>query len=213
MPHTPAFSLNINDSLHFISDSTIPFALTNKHTITNIHTLVINDFYFNNQLLPCYELRDLSANKLYITPFKFNEEEELKLRVSKPLTQTQIANLFDAKNYVEVLNELLSKADDKDYISINPTLPPELTNWLGKAYYIDLKESNLAEAIYIEYDTKNKKNLNPQTLMTKHAFQRYSLLQGDYAVYYLEINLSRPEPVFATIFLNASDIEHIERAI
>ena len=215
MPKSSAFTLSVNNGIKFNSDAALPQDISDMlYRVSQVNTLVLNDFYFNNTVFSTFQLHNEAGNVIYLTPFKFNEDdEELKIRISKTLSKDELNILFAPNNPKEVLDAVHAKAEQNHYISINEgALSKNLENWVGRAYYADAKEREVAHSFYIDYDSKNKKNLNHDTLLAKHSFQKYYLFQGDYSVYYLEVNFKNDNPVMVTIFLNASDIAAIIRS-
>ncbi|MBI2791580.1 MAG: hypothetical protein HYX61_06445 [Gammaproteobacteria bacterium] len=208
MSKSSAFMLNLNDVVTFHDDGSLPQETQNQSfKVTRIDTLLLNDFYFNQELFPSYELTGESGNKIQLSPFKF-EEEELKLRITKNITMEDLHQLCKPHHPKELFN---LQQDENNYFSIDDAnIQSSLKNWVGRTYYVDIKEQDVATSTYIQFDSANKKNLNYTLLLKKYPFATYSLFLGDYNTFYLEVNFEQTPQVRVTTFLSLSDIESIE---
>lgn len=208
MPQSFDVTLHLNERVSFSTDQAVPEDLQGKaFTVIRIGTLILNDFYFNHEVFTSYELQDEQGNTLFLTPFRFEEDEHDKLRITKALTSQEIKALFPHDD-PKVIFRKSTDADDAQTIVIEASrVPSTLKNWLGHSYYIDLKDQSISAASYIDYDPKNKKNINSQSLLAKYPSQQYTLFQGDYALFFLEANFDLDHSLLATLFLEESSLE------
>lgn len=208
MPQSFAITFHINDVVTFGNDVAVPQDLQEKSfSVSRIKTLILNDFYFNNDVFTCYELTqtDDASVRLFLTPFRFEDDDQDKLRLTKPLSDADLKILFPSVD----LNSYFRKTTnikDAQTITIPESVPSSLHGWLGRSYYLDSKDSGPASAYYVDHDPKNKKNLNPELLLAKHAVDQYSLFQGDYGLYYLEADFEKLNQLLATLILEENCI-------
>ncbi len=204
------FNLTLNSTVKFTNDESLPLDIRDQtFTVTGIESLLLNDFYFNNQLFPVYELTGKLANKIFLSPFTFEEgDDELKLRITKNLNDLEINALFKLNTVKELLN---LKQEENNYFTIDDTnISDQLKHWISRTYYLDIKDQDVATCSYIQYDSGNKKNLNYSMLLKKYPFQKYSLFLGDYNSFYLEVNFDNNPQMRTTAFLSMSDVESFE---
>lgn len=208
MPQSFAITFHINDIVTFNNDLSVPEDLQNQSfKVARINSLILNDFYFNNEVFTCYELVNDNHDSLLLTPFRFEDDDVDKLRVTRCLSKAEIAALFPNGSPENIFSKTANIKDAQTISFDEATLPDSLKNWFGRSYYLDIKETSVTSASYVEYDPKNKKNINPELLLSKHPFQRYSLFQGDYALYFLEANFELPNPLLVTLFLDENCLE------
>lgn len=204
MTKISAFVLNLNDCIQFSDDDSLPQDIRNQHfKVTKINTILVNDFYFNHDLFACYELTDSRGSIIRLSPFHFEADNHtLRLRITKQANAEDLLKLFHPLNPFEVLS---SDPDESDYFLIEDSnVSKELKNWLGRTYYPDVKDQEMATITYIDYDSGNKKNLNYSLLLKKYPHQPYLLFLGDYNTFYLERNKDNMHDVLVTTFLDAS---------
>lgn len=209
MPHSLETVLHTGGTVTFTNDVGTPEDL--HHQAFRVHatkTLILNDFYFNQTVFTTYELQNETGTVIRLTPFCFEDDDQEKLRLTRALTASEIQALFP-QNDLASLFRPVGNPTEAETINIEHA-PASVKDWLGRAYYLDLKERGVATATYVDHDPKQKKNFNPEWLLSNHSHQQYTLFQGDYALYFLEAKLDAPEPLLATLFLDAYSIE-IER--
>lgn len=208
MPQSFIITFQVGDTVTFSNDMSVPEDLQNQsYRVARINTLILNDFYFNKEVFTCYELVDDNQQSLLVTPFRFEDDVDDKLRITRRLSNDMITALFPKGDAKTLLRKPTNIQESETITFDDATLPPSLKNWLGRSYYLDLKDPDVGSATYVDYDPKNKKNINPELLLSKHAYQRYSLFQGDYALYFLEANFELPNPVLVTLFLDGNCLE------
>lgn len=200
--------LHLNERVIFGTDPAVPEDLQGQaFTVIRTNTLILNDFYFNNEVFTSYELKDEQGKTLFLTPFRFEEDAHDKLRITKALTPQEIQILFPQGDPSAIFKKSTHADEAKTIVIETSLVPASLKNWLGRSYYIDLKDQGASTASYIDYDLKNKKNINAASLLSKHASQQYTLFQGDYALYFLEANFDLNYSLMATLFLDESNLE------
>jgi hypothetical protein len=205
MPQSFIITFQINDTVTFSSDLAVPEDLQNQsYRVTRVSSLILNDFYFNTEVFTCYELVGDNQQTLLVTPFRFEDDVEDKLRITKRLSKEEITALFPKGDVEKIFSKPTNINESQTILFDEATLPSSLKNWLGRSYYLDLKDPDVGSATYVDYDPKNKKNMNPELLLSKHPYHRYSLFQGDYALYFLEANFDQPDPLLTTLFLDAN---------
>ncbi|MBS0288141.1 MAG: hypothetical protein JSR17_12655 [Proteobacteria bacterium] len=210
MHKAPAFLLHLNSPLSFVDDEALAEEIRGQtFTVTHIETLLLNDFYFNHELFPVYELTSAKGNKIRLSPFTFEQDdEELKLRITRDLSDEEVKALFQANTVKQMLN---ANQDENNYFSIAENEASKiLKDWISRTYYLDIKDQEIASSTYIEYDAGNKKNINYAMLLKKYPANKYFLFLGDYNSFYLEVNFENSPKVRATTFLNLSDIKNPE---
>lgn len=208
MPQSFDVTLHPSERVTFAIDPAVPEDLQGKtFTVFRINTLILNDFYFNNEVFTCYELKDEQDKTLFVTPFRFEEDEHDKLRITKALTPEETRALFPQGDPKTIFRKSTDPDEAETIVVEESTVPASLKNWLGRSYYIDLKDQGPSTASYIDYDPKNKKNINPTSLLSKHTSQQYTLFQGDYALYFLEANFDLDHSLLVTLFLEESNLE------
>ncbi len=210
MSKSSLLNLTLNSTVKFTDDESLPIDIRDQtFTVTRVESLLLNDFYFNNQLFPVYELTGKSANTLFLSPFTFEEgDDELKLRITKSLTDLEIKALFKLNTVKELLN--LKQEENNYFTTDDNNISGQLKHWISRTYYLDIKDQDVATCSYIQYDLGNKKNLNYSMLLKKYPFQKYSLFLGDYNSFYLEVNFDNNPQMRATAFLSMSDVESFE---
>ncbi len=204
------FFLSFNSKLTLTDDEALPEDIRGQtFTVTHLETLLLNDFYFNDELFPAYELRAQNGGKILLSPFTFEQDdEELKLRVTRDLSNEEVKALFSANTIMQMLD---ANQDENNYFSISENeIANKLKQWISKTYYLDIKDQAIASSTYIQYDMTNKKNINFDLLLKKHVHHKYFLFLGDYNSFYLEVNFENNPAVRATTILNMSDIANIE---
>jgi hypothetical protein len=209
MSKASAFMLHLNSTITFHEDGSLPQDIRGQtFKVTRVDMLLLNDVYFNQELFPSYELTGYLGNKIILSPFQFEEDnDELKLRVTKCILAEDLKALFHPHNFKELLN---LKQDENNYFSIEENnVSAQLKHWISRTYYLDIKDLEVATSTYIEYDARNKKNLNYTLLLKKYPFHKYFLFSGDYNSFYLEVNFENEPQVKATTFLSFSDIDSI----
>ncbi len=205
MPQSFIITFQIGDEITFTSDMAVPEDLQNRsYRVARISSLILNDFYFNTEVFTCYELVDENQQSLLLTPFRFEDDIDDKLRITKRLSKKEIDALFPKGNAEAVFSKPTNLKDSQTILFDESTLPSSLKSWLGRSYYLDLKDPDVGSSTYVDYDPKNKKNINPELLLSKHSSSRYALFQGDYALYFLEANFELTDPLLATLFLERS---------
>lgn len=195
--------LNINDCIQFSDDDSLPQDIRNQiFKVTKMNTILVNDLYFNHDLFASYELRNSQGNVVYLSTFHFEEDNhELRLRLTKQISPEDLTKLFEPLNVEAVLN---LNPGESDYFSIDENkMNNQLKNWLGRTYYPDVKDQEIATISYIDYDSSHKKNLNYSLLLKKYPYRQYALFLGDYNTFYLEVNKDNMHEVLATTFLDA----------
>lgn len=203
MTKTSAFTFNLNEWVQFVDDDSLPQDIRNQRfKITDIRTILVNDFYFNHELFVSYELTDEKGNIIFVSPFTFEQDNHnFKLRVTKRISAEDLKILLSPL----AVHELFSLSEESDYFSIDDVnVHPALTNWVGRTYYPDLKDQAIATISYIPYDSGNRKNVNYSLLLKKYPAKQYSLFLGDYNTFYLEVANDNNQEVFATAFFEAS---------
>lgn len=213
MHKAPAFLLNLNSTLSFTEDEALAEDIRGQtFTVTNIETLLLNDFYFNFELFTVYELTSQKGNKILLSPFTFEQDdEELKLRITRDLSDEEVKAIFQANTVKQMLS---ANQDENNYFSIiENEASKKLKDWISRTYYLDIKDQEIASSTYIHYDTGNKKNINYAMLLKKYPANKYFLFLGDYNSFYLEVNFENTPKVRATTFLNLSDIENVQKYI
>ncbi len=211
MHKTPAFLLGLNSTLTLVDDQALPDDIRGQtFTVTQINTLLINDFYFNHELFSVYEL-SAAGSKILLSPFTYEQDdEELKLRVTRDLSDEEVKALFQA----QTIKQMLLAKDENNYFSIAQNeISDKLKAWVSRTYYLDIKDQAIASSTYIEYDLGNKKNINYTMLLKKYSAQKYFLFLGDYNSFYLEVNFENTPKVRATTILSLSDIENPEQYV
>ncbi len=211
MHKAPAFLLNLNSTLTFSNDDALASELrAQTFTVTHIETLLLNDFYFNHMLFPAFELTSKAGTKLLLSPFTFEQDDdELKLRVTRDLNDEETKALFQADTIKQMLS---ASTDENNYFSIaDNDLSRQLKSWVSSTYYLDIKDQDIASSTYIQYDMGGKTNINYAMLLKKYPFAKYFLFLGDYNSFHLEVNFENTPKVRATTILNLSDIQSIER--
>ena len=208
MPQSFDVTWKINERVTFNSEPTVPDDLQGK-TLTVIHSsiLILNDFYFNNEVFTCYHLQDEQKNDFLVTPFRFEEDEVDKLRITRSLTQQEIDTLFPNGQSQSVFNVPTDPNEAETIVFDEKNIPASLKSWLGRSYYIDLKDHGVGSASYMDIDLKNKKNVNAESLLSKHSAERYTLFQGDYALYFIEANLQGSQALRVTLFLEENCLD------
>jgi len=200
-------TFDINQDIQFTDDHRLPLSVKQKTlSVTKIKTLVLNDFYFNYQILTCYQLKTPDQSLLYLTPFFFNDEEELKFR----LTTTLPSEIFEALMAPDKAETLLNYSKPDNDLTIHlpqDKIPAAWQQWLGRSYFQDLKEIAFSTSYYVDFDSKLKKNINYDLLIAKHTYQKYYLFQGDYTDFYLEANFQNDPTILASIILDGDVLE------
>ncbi|MGD9593138.1 MAG: hypothetical protein AB7V32_11515 [Candidatus Berkiella sp.] len=212
MHKAPVYSLNLDSALTFINDDVIPNELRGQtFRVSQVQTLLVNDFYFNHALFPTFELSADNGTKFWLSPFTFEQDDdEVKLRVTRDLTDNEVKALFQADTMMQMLS---ANADENNYFSIaDNEVSNALKSWVSRTYYLDMKDQEIASSTYIQYDMGNKKNINYTMLLKKYSAAKYFLFLGDYNSFYLEVNFENNPKVRATTILHLSDIEHLELA-
>lgn len=208
MPQSFDVILHLNECVSFSTDQAVPEDLQGKtFRVTKIGSLVLNDFYFNHEVFTSYELQNEQGETIFLTPFRFEEDEHDKIRITKALTSEEIKALFPDEDPTTIFRKSTDADDAQTIIIETSRVPNTLKNWLGHSYYIDLKDQSVSTASYIDYDPKNKKNINSQSLLAKYPSQQYTLFQGDYAIFFLEANFDLNHSLLATLFLEESNLE------
>lgn len=211
MSKSSHLTLNLSDTIKFNQDEMLPAGICQQtFKVTDTSTLLVNDFYFNEALFCCWELTGTTGDKIYLSPFTFEEDETPKLRVTKLIEPVYFQSLFQEQSGNNIFASILKDSAFDRYISIHEQHVPEaLKNWISRTYYLDMKEQEKGSCCYVQYDCGHKKNLNQALLLKKYPFQKYFLFSGDYNSFYLEVNAQDPTQIFATVFLNESDISEV----
>lgn len=195
-------TFDINQELVFTDDERLPAAVKQQSlSVAQIKTLVLNDFYFNYQILTCYELSTADQSPLLLTPFFFNDEEELKFRLTTAIP-LEIFNTLVAPEKAESLLSYNKPDNDLTIHLPQDKIPAPWQKWLGRSYFQDLKEITLSTSYYVDFNSKNKKNINYDLLIAKHPYQKYYLFQGDYTDFYLEVNFQNTPTILTSIILD-----------
>src|ERR1700683_4790330 len=109
MTKAAIFILNLDDTLTFNPDDALPLDLSDQSfKVTAVRTALLNDVYFDNGIFCSYELTAPDGQKIFLTPFHFEEEVEMKLRISKVLPSSALSqlkiesNALAAENYISI---------------------------------------------------------------------------------------------------------------